>query len=192
MKYYNLDEIKTELKKDIARHTAYAEAWEAVTFPVKKDGKPFAVMSKNISGAKYAAEAYAMQAGEYELTVYTQCRECGYIHDSIKAYELVRYMKDESMKAKTQNYMPKQSYLEQVYCFDLEDIKKAVADRAAYLREYVADLERQLAEVDSIFHRFRDAFADALKQLEADTAHHTHKDSFYAVRDTVLNRFPYC
>lgn len=192
MKHYNLDEIKTELKNDIARYTAFAEAWEAVTFPVKKDGKPFAVMSKNISGAKYSPVAYAMQAGEYEITVFSHCRECGYIHESINAYEIARYMKDEAKKAKTQNLMPKQSFLEQVYAYDLDDIKKAVADRAAYCREYVADLQKQLEEVDGIFYRFRDAFADALKQLEADTTHHTHKDTFYAVKDTVLSRYPYC
>jgi len=192
MKYYNLDEIKTNMKKDIARYTAFAEAWEAVSFPVKKDGKPFSIMSKNISGAKYSPIACAMQAGEYEITVFTQCRECGYIHESINAYEIARYMKDEAKKAKTQNLLPKQSFLEQVYAYDLEDIKKAIADRAAYCREYVADLQKQLKEVDGIFYRFRDAIAEATKQLEADTAKHTHKNTFYAVKDTVLSRYPYC
>lgn len=192
MKHYNLDEIKTAIRKGIAINTAFAEAWEKVSFPTKKDGKPFAVMSKNIEGAKYSLEQYAMQAGEYELTVYTFSPAAGYIHDTVKAYELVKYLKDEAKKAKTANYQPEQSYLEQVYTFDLEDIKEAVKARAAYLREYVADLERQLADVDSIFHGFRDAFAAAMKQLEDSTAHHSHKDTFYAVRDTVLNRFPYC
>lgn len=189
---YNLDEIKTTMKKDIARYSALAEAWERVTFPTKKDGKPFANMAKNIDGAKYTLESYAMQAGEYELTVYTQAPVCGYIHDSIKAYELVRYLKDESKIEKKDNYLPKQSYLEQVYRFDLEDIKKAVADRAEYFREYVADLEKQLAAVDGIFHAFRDAFAAALSQLEKDTAAFKHCDTRYNVKKTVLDRFPYC
>ena len=101
---YNLDEIKTEIKKDMARNSAFIEAWERVTFPTKKDGKPFAVMSKNISGAKYTLESYAMQPGEYELTVYTHAPACGYIYDTIKAHELIRYMKDEKMIAKTKNY----------------------------------------------------------------------------------------
>ena len=192
MKHYNLDEIKTELKKDIQKSEALAEAWERVTFPTKKNGEPFAVMSKNISGAKYAPTAYAMQSGEYELTVYTSSSACGYIHDSINAYELVRYLKDEAMKAKTENCQPKQSFLEHVYTFDIDDIKKAVASRAQYLREYVADLKAQLAKVDSIYHAFRDAFDRAVKQLEADTAEFAHKDTFYAVKDTVLSRYPYC
>lgn len=42
--YYNLDGIITELKKRNAEDRAKLEAWEAVTFPTKKDGKPFARM----------------------------------------------------------------------------------------------------------------------------------------------------
>lgn len=192
MKHYNLDEIKTVMRKDIARNAALSAAWGKVTFPTKKDGKPFAVMSKNIDGAKYTEKQYAMQAGEYELTVYTFCNETGYIHDTIDAYNLVRYLKDDGKKAKTENYMPKQTYLEQVYKYDLDDIKQAVADRAAQLAEYVEDLEKQLAEVDKIFCNFRDAYAAALKQLENETEKFKHKDAFYAVKDTVLSRFPYC
>lgn len=192
MKHYNLDEIKTELKNDIQRSEALAEAWERVTFPTKKNGEPFAVMSKNISGARYGLVEYAMQPGEYKITVVTASPVSGYIHDSINAYELVRYLKDEAMKAKTENYQPKQSFLEQVYTFDIDDIKKAVSSRVQYLREYVADLKAQLEKVDSIYHAFRDAFDRAVKQLEADTAGFAHKDTFYAVKDTVLSRYPYC
>ena len=192
MKHYNLDEIRTTMRKDITTYKALAKAWDAVTFPTKKDGKPFAVLSKNISGAKLAPVAYAMQPGENEVTVYTFSSSAGYVHDSIKAYELVRYLKSEDMKAKTQNYQPKQTYLEQVYTFDLEDIKAAVKARAEYFTAYAEDLERQLADVDEVFAAFRNAYAAALADLEERTAKHEHKDTFYAVRDTVLGRFPYC
>ena len=42
--YYNLDGIKTELNKRIAVEEFYLKQWEAVTFPTKKDGTPFANM----------------------------------------------------------------------------------------------------------------------------------------------------
>lgn len=189
--YYNMDEIRTSLKKDIAINKAYLEAWEKVTFPTKKDGKPFANMASNISGAKYTRVAYAMQQGENELTVYTQSPAAGYVHDSINLYELVRYLKDEKMIAKTENYLPKQAYLEQVYKFDLEDIKKAVADRIEYLKEYIADLEKQLESLGTVFTNFRAAVDTAMKQLESDTNNFQHKDLYYAVKDCVLNRYPY-
>lgn len=190
--YYNLDAIKTGIEKDIAINTAKLESWKKVSFPTKKDGKPFAVMSKNISGARYNLESYAMQPGEYELSITTFCNAAGYISDTIKAHELVRYLKDESMKAKTENYQPKQTYLEQVYTFDLEDIKKAVADHIAYLESYISDLKAQKASADKVFHNFRKAYESAMKQLETDCKEFSHNDLFYAVRDCVKARYPYC
>lgn len=189
--YYNLDDIVTSMKKDIARYTAFAEAWRKVEFPTKKDGKPFANMSKNITGAKYGLVSYAMQAGENELTVYTQTSATGYIHDTIHVYDLVRYLKDESMIAKAENYMPKQTHLEQVYRYDLDDIKKAVADRIAYCESYVADLQKQIEAAQRIFDNFRAAYDAAVRGLESDTADFEHKDLMYAVKDCVLSRYPY-
>ena len=189
--YYNMDDIRTSITKDIAINKAYIAAWEKVSFPVKKDRKPFANMSKNIDGAKYTLVSYATQAGEYELTVYTQCHAAGYIHDSIKVYDLVRYLKDESMIAKTENYMPKQTWLEQVYKYDLDDIKKAVANRIEYLKSYVSDLEKQFASLETVFRNFRNAFDNAIKTLVNDTKDFQHKDIYYAVKDCVMQRYPY-
>ena len=189
--YYNLDAIVTNLKKEKEKFTAFAEAWEKVTFPVKKDGTPFQSMQKNIDGAKYTMESYAMQPGEYELTVYTHSATCGYIHDSIKVYNLVKYLKDPSMLAKTQNYMPEQSYLEQVYKYDIDDIKQAVAERAAYCRAYVADLDSMIKQASEIFRTFRYNFYKAMEQLKADTKQFNHSNLYYAVKDCIVNRYPY-
>lgn len=190
--FYNLDAIKTSIKKDIAINSAYIDAWKNVSFPVKKDGKPFAAMSKNISGARYEPKKYLLSAGQYELTVSTFCKDAGYVSDTINASELVKYLKDESMKAKTQNYQPKQTTLEQVYTFDLEDIKNAVAARIAYLESYVDDLNKQLAKSAKVFSAFRDAYKNAMKTLETETSEFSHSDLFYAVRDCVKERYPYC
>lgn len=137
MKCYNLDGIITELQKSIATKKALLEAWEAVTFPTKKNGEPFANMSKNISGAKYSADNTAIQPGEMVLTVTTWEKEmgCGYVSDEIKAYNLVKYMTDGKPEAKPQNIQPKITMLEQVYTYDLEDIKEAVAARIEELKK---------------------------------------------------------
>lgn len=189
--YYNFDGIKTELEKELDKNRAFLAAWKNVSFPVKKDGKPFSALSKNIDGAKLTACSYAMQAGENELTVYTFSEKAGYIHDSIKAYDLVRYIKDEKMLAKTENFMPKQSYLEQVYKYDLEDIKNAVKARIEYLESYVSELESQLSALPFVLENFRAAYDAAMKKLESDTSGFQHKNLFYAVKDTVLARYPY-
>ena len=190
--FYNMDAIRESLKKDISTNNALIEAWKKVSFPTKKDGTAFKIMSKNIVGARYDVKPYLLSRGQYELTVTAFANPGGYVSDSINCYELVKYLKDENMKAKTENYQPKEMYLEQVYTFDIEDIKKAVSDRIVYLESYVSDLEKQLASLETVFRNFRNAFDNAIKTLEHDTKDFSHKDMFYAVRDCVMQRYPYC
>lgn len=189
--YYNLDAIRESLKKDISINRSFVEAWKKVSFPTKKDGTQFKSMSKNIVGARYDAKPYMLGHGQFELTVTAFSNPGGYNSDSINCYELVKYLKDDSMKAKTQNYQPKEMYLEQVYTFDLEDIKKAVSERISYLESYISDLKKQLESVDAIFYNFRNAFDAAIKTLEHDTKNFQHKNTYYAVRDCVMQRYPY-
>ena len=190
--FYNMDAIRENLKKDISTKNALIEAWKKVSFPTKKDGTAFKIMSKNIVGARYDVKPYLLARGQYELTVTAFANPGGYVSDSINCYELVKYLKDENMKAKTENYQPEEMYLEQVYTFDIEDIKKAVSDRIVYLESYVSDLEKQLASLETVFRNFRNAFDNAIKTLEHDTKDFSHKDMFYAVRDCVMQRYPYC
>lgn len=190
--YYNLDGIKTELKKDIAKKKAVLQEWEKVSFPTKKDGTPFKILSKNISGATYCMESYAMQPGENILRVVAWADGFGYTTSEIKAYNLVKYLKDERKIAKTQNFQPKQTYLEQVYTFDLEDIKEAVADKIASLKAEIIELEEQLAISSDVFVTFRNAYAKAVADLEASSRKSENSTLYYMVLETVKNRHPYC
>lgn len=191
--YYNLDGIKTHMISEIERAKAFLAAWEAVTYPTKKDGKPFANMAKNIGGAKYNGCAYAMQPGEYELTVYTSAKYSGYIRDSVKCYDLVKYMRDDDpRKAKTENYMEKVTYLEQVYKFDLDDIKNAVQKRIEYLKENIAAMEASLQNADTAYRNFVAAYGEAIKKLEADADKASDPTLFYSIFETVKERYPYC
>lgn len=197
--YYNLDGIKTELTKMIREKESLLEAWKNVTFPTKKDGSPFAVMGKNINGAKYYMEDYSMQPGEYKLKVVTFCNHNGYIYDSIDCYNLVKNLKDETMIEKTQNYMPKQTYLEQVYKYDLEDIKKAVNNRINYLLDRIESLNNQLEIVDTCYNEFKTMYGKALEALETNCMNGgnvgfsgNRNDIYYMILETVKNKYPYC
>ena len=197
--YYNLDGIKTELNKRIATEEFYLTKWEAVTFPTKKDGTPFANMGKNFEGASYHTISYAMQPGENVLSVGGWCDGVGYVSNDLDCYALVKYLKDETMCAKTQNYMPKQSYLEQVYRYDVEDIKKAVANRIEYLKKRIESLKAQRDIVESCFNDYRAKYAKALEELEtacmaAGNAGYSgnRNDIYYMILDTVKEKFPYC
>lgn len=181
---YDLEGITNELRKELCQARALLEAWEKVTFPTKKDGSPFKNMSKNINGASYAQIGYASQPGEYGISVSTWSN--GYVSDEIKAYDLVKYLKDEAKKAKTQNYQPKVSYLEQVYTYDLDDIKQAVADRIEGIKANISRLEREIDNAEAAYIAFRDAYTAALSKLAQTAGRST---LYIAVRDTVTAQY---
>lgn len=54
--FYNIDEIMQHLGQELKEAAASREKWAAVTFPTKKDGTPYAVITKNITGATYKPE----------------------------------------------------------------------------------------------------------------------------------------
>lgn len=197
--FYNLDGIKTELNKRIDRNNALLKAWEKVTFPTKKDGSPFKVMSKNINGANYGKYDYAMQQGKMVLTIYAYSNLSGYISDEIQCYELVKYLKDENKKEKINNYMPKQSYLEQIYLYDLEDIKKAVSNKITYLKDRIKSLNKQIEIVDECYKCFLEKYDLIVKELSNNCSvvidpgfSNNKNDIYYMILDTVKDRYPYC
>lgn len=191
---YNLDGIITELKKRNAQDRAILAAWEAVTYPTKKDGKPFARMAQNISGAKYAAEAYTLQPGEMKITVTTWGADygVGYVSDDFHAYTTADRMTD-AQKAKPENLLPKVSGLKQIYRFDLDDIKSAVAARCGQLRERIANRENQIKQAHAAYSTFYSAYGAALDQLAAMTSKDFGGATLYhAILDTVTARYPHC
>ena len=196
--YYNLDGIVTALKNDLSESIEKKRLWQAVTYPTKKDGKPFANMNNNFEGATIRGKSYAMQPGETEISVHSWELHVGHVTDSFDIYNLVKYLKDEKQIAKKQNYMPKQTYLEQVYAYDLDDIKQAIAERIVYFEQRIISLEKQIAVAEKAFTEFKTAYGKALDDLEKttntnDPAYSKGKTGlYYAVLDTVKERYPYC
>lgn len=189
---YKLDTIKNQLKIELDKAVALKKAWESVTFQTKKNGEPFKIMSKNISGAKYTVDDFAMQVGENRLTVYTHCTSSGYIHDTINCYELVKYLTDDDKIKKIINYVPKVSYLEQVYKYDIEDIKNAVIKRIAYFENRIKSLNTQLDIVDNIYIDFLKKYNKLLQELEVkcdtnDLSYSNHKnDIYYRIKEAIV------
>jgi hypothetical protein len=180
--YYNLEGIKAHLTKELARAEAFRDAWAAVTYPTKKDGQPFATLSKNIKGASYTQKAYGTK-GECELTVYTQATGCGYIHDSIDCYKNAQYASEEQ-KAKPQNIIKRPPFVD-AYIYDLDDIKAAVKRQAERYAERAEELKRQLEECERVYAetaRAWDAFNEELSRIYKPFTTNT---MYYAVVGTV-------
>lgn len=188
--YYNLEGIKTELNKRLSYEKSILQAWENITFPTKKDGTPFKVMSKNFENAKFYNDITAWHDYEKKLKVGTFDDFNGYIDESISCYEMVKYITDKSMLEKTGNIMPKEPMLEQVYVYDLDDIKKEIQKTINRHKENIVSLEKQINQAEKAYNDFVEAYRKAIHELEENAGKKT--SLFYAVRDTVKARYPYC
>lgn len=164
--YYNTKDMKEKLAKELERIMAILTAWQKVTFPTKKDGTRFSVLSKNIEGAKLSLSDFAIQPGENVVTVYTHTPKNGYIHDYIYAYCMVKdFGATDPRKEKTQNYQTKQTYLNQVYTYDIDDIKQAIKTRIEYLQGQAADLKKEIAAADKAYNQFKKDYENAVAKL---------------------------
>lgn len=166
--YARLEDVKKRIEKEIKSTEFFLNKWKSVTFTTKKDGTPFANMAKNIEGADYR-KANSIQDNEYEIYVGGFCEGLGYINEYINAYELVKYLKDENKIAKEHNYMPKVSYLEQVYKYDLDDIKGAISARIDYLERRLNTLKYQYDIAEDAFRKFYEGYGKLLKELAETT-----------------------
>lgn len=186
---YSLDNIMTSIKKDIAKYKALLKAWENVTYPTKKNGEPFSIISKNIAGAEYKTAPYAMRNSEKVLTVYIFEKEMGvgHVSDSVYCYTSIKNMTDERAKNKPQNVLPKEPMLSQIYLYDIDDIKGAVNNRIDQIKKTITALEEQLEIVPDAYKEFKDEYCKALNHLKERTNYGSSGSAFYMIVDTVTN-----
>lgn len=189
--YYNLDGIKTELNKRLSYEKSILKAWENVTFPTKKDGTPFKVMSKNFDGAKLYLDNFAWRDYEKRLKVNIFDDLNGYISEDINCYNQVKYISDKSKLEKVSNIMPKEPMLEQVYVYDLEDIKEEIQKTINRHKENIVSLEKQIDQAEKAYNDFVADYKKAIENL-VETCGANDNSLFYAVRDTVKERYLYC
>lgn len=189
--HYNLDSIKTELNKRLSYEKSILKAWENVTFPTKKDGTPFKVMSKNFDGAKLYLDNFAWHDYEKRLKVNTFDDLNGYISEDINCYNQVKYISDKSKLEKVSNIMPKEPMLEQIYVYDLDDIKEDIKKTINRHKENIMSLEKQIVQAEKAYNDFVADYKKAIENL-IETCGANDNSLFYAVRDTVKTRYPYC
>lgn len=185
--YYNLDSIKTHIKQEIDKYQCMKEAWENVAFPTKKNGEPFANMSKNFENAFYNLSLGKALNPILKVNYHSNLN--GYGNDVIYLYTYEKYMKEE-------NYIVKKdkNVIDGVYIFDLEDIHNAVKTRIDCLEKYINSLKRQMEIADSAYSAFRKAYKNAMEVLNkvTETTENTYCTLKVNILDTVKERYPYC
>nr|DAI02060.1 MAG TPA: hypothetical protein [Bacteriophage sp.] len=185
MTCYDANDVRRKLENDLGEAQALKSAWQNVTYPTKKDGTPFAAMSKNFRGAVYRPTAYSIRDGKYELVIYAHSDTCGYIDDYLACYANADDLSD-TQKSKPGNLMPKTGPWKQLYKYDLDDIKTRVRQRIDYLNQYCAELRGDLARLGSAYSTYQAALAKARTELHAQlTSNGTHgTHAYYQILDT--------
>lgn len=163
--YIMLGDIKRKIELEIKEKKMILRAWENVTFPTKEDGTPFKIMQKNIKGATYKTDRYAFRECEKDLYINTHSPDCGYTIDKIQAHDVVRYMKNNKAKEKPENIAPHEPLLEDIYVYDLDDIKEAVSAHIEYLKEEIILLNKQLQNVEKSYNAFETSYEKCKKRI---------------------------
>lgn len=198
---YKLNNLIQELKTKKEDLQAILEAWEAVTFPTKKNGAPYAVLSKNINGAHITTESYNIKGVEDDLEVYAS-RGCkivhGYYESKISLYHSLEPLSknerwlsdtDKEMRAKAtakpQNVFKRGYCIKDAYVFDLEDIKEAIKERIEYIKERITQTDWDIKNAEAIYNKFATAATELFKELESETKAKGSTALYYAIRDII-------
>lgn len=191
---YNLDGVKKSIEKEIDRYQCMKKEWESVKFPTKKNGEPFSIMSKNFENATYFGSTYLEQGYKGKvlnptLKVCFNTKLSGYCNDELFLYKYVKYMDNNKFIDKREK-----NTFNDVYIYDLEDIKQAVNDRIDYLEKYIVSLKRQLEIADNAYNTFREAYKNAMEVLNnvTETTEDTYSTLKSNIRDTIKEHYPYC
>lgn len=166
----NCNDIEEALKKEIAITKAIIEAWKNVRFVTKKDGTSFKNLSRNIENAYLFNESYHIKNVENKLRVFTRRKhnEGFYCEDVIDCYRSTQYWNDERIKTKPNNIVSG-IYHYDIYVFDIEDIKNAVAERIKDKEEYLDSLMNQLMNLNNAFNNFYNGYSNLIDKLKKET-----------------------
>ena len=161
-KHNTSDSIKKELQETIYSKTQALEMWQNVKYPTKKDGTPFANLSKNFEGAKISGgDMPELQAGEY-------MRGVNEWDKSIRVYVYAQDITDDTKRDILQLGYNGQPYK---YWLTLDEIKKAVEDKIEQLKADIKEYQHYLAICDKAFATYRKAVEEADKKLAEMTGH---------------------
>ncbi len=192
-----------ELTNEKMNLEAALKLWQSVTFPTKKNGEPFAILSKNIEGAKIITDSYNLKGVEDTLQVFGNRADGRYIPSDFWACSLnlyasiesdkygTRYMSERDLaiyqksKQKPQNVRKRGEWVKDAYIFDLEDIKEAVAQRIADIKDRIEERTEQIANCEAVFKEFSARIEAFQTDLEKATNKSKSPRLYYLVAEAL-------
>lgn len=178
----NIDSIKNDIKNYIKEKKYDIELWKNVKIVTKKDGTPFVNFRNNFENANII----------YDTLGYPEMKVAGsfenhYITDKIDLYEVICYMKNKKRISKTENYAPKRNCLNQIYIYDIDDIKDVIKETIEQYEKEIKSYEKQLNLADKAYIEFVTAIDNANKDLLKNCECIDDKTClYYAIKNSVI------
>ena len=145
--YRNLEDIKNELTKMLNDSRSKLALWQGVKRLTKKDGGNFAILNKNIEGARVEQEygSVYLKAATYYLPEAERKQIPHFKWTSEEIY--IAYRDDELTP---------------------EIVFEKIAGRIEQLKKHITEYENELAAVEDIFKKYDEKLAAFYQELKAD------------------------
>ena len=166
---YIVNDATEEMKKSLQEAETLAELWGAITYPTKKNGEPYAVLSKNFANCRVGLSRIAIYDFEKAIEVHGRTASGHYIYDSLNCYYAMGgYSKYPRAEAHPERVTKPSPYLVPFYVLSLDEIKEDIATRKAYWESVVADKKDALIKVEKGIREVLTAVSDTMSKCEAE------------------------
>lgn len=145
------EEVKESIQNSINFYEARIKAWENVSFPTKKDGTQFKVLSKNFEGAKIGVYYPVEDYGNPYLTVCGEEKHGNntrYFSDHMEIY-MSRY--NDRLPLHNPEREIRTSYGVEVEILTVDEIKAEIEALIDRYKKYKLEAERQLEISEEVF-----------------------------------------
>lgn len=155
------------------------KAWQKVQRQYKKDGSPFAIMSKNFNNAYFNLYT-ASDSNHPYISVYYE----GYKMDELKCFEYWDDMTEQEKENKKPLILG--PYSRNVYIFTCDEIEQAIKKYIKELEKRVKYYEEQIKNFDFIFVFVDEKIKEIKKFYEENKNILTYKHIKYNYNNTLF------
>ena len=187
MAIYNLSDIIKTLKDEKEDTEKKLQAWQNFKIVTKKDGTPFAVLSKNFEGAAIGKYSVVEDSMHPYLTVNYQTECTGYHSNHIQIF----YYLDELPESDERRKEYKPQFIRQTVAKSFDEIREAVNNYMDELEKNIESYDVQLEKASTAYENYAKAIKEAKRQLKIDCGldeNETYGNTLYYSVKELLNK----
>ena len=184
-KHNTIDEVIKLLESYRDEAQAKIEAWKTVEIKKKKNGEEYSKIGQATVNASFGKYTPVEDVFHPYLTI--MCKSCGrWIEDNVQAFY---YVDELPVEERNRDVIYKESWSRATSPMTAEELRKTISEYIEKLEAHKNSLERQIANASVMFEKYRNAIANAEKELEEADKKLREKDwqttsLYYAITST--------